>query len=40
MNAGLFELPLFLDALLALLVTIGALFALIGSWVWLDFQIF
>lgn len=32
MNPGLLELPVALDALLALLVVIGAAFALIGSW--------
>ena len=32
MNPGLLELPFALDALLALLVVIGAVFALIGSW--------
>jgi multicomponent K+:H+ antiporter subunit G len=32
MNPGLFQLPVLLDALLALLVITGAAFALIGSW--------
>ena len=32
MNPSLLELPAVLDALLALLVVLGAVFALIGSW--------
>ena len=32
MNPSLPELPALLDALLALLVALGAVFALIGSW--------
>jgi multicomponent K+:H+ antiporter subunit G len=32
MNPGMFQLPVLLDALLALLVITGAFFALVGSW--------